>query len=488
MDLERLKRELADNNWLDGNAYINGEWLHKPQKFEVFDPATGEAIGKVTDCNAKDCTAAIDAAQEALAGWAALSASKRSALLMAWYVKIKNNADLLARLLTLEQGKILSEAKGEILYGASFVRWFASEAERAYGDVIPSNHPDKRMTVLKQPVGVCAAITPWNFPNAMVTRKIAPALAAGCTVVLKPSDETPYSALALAYLAEEAGIPKGVLNVVTAKNPVPIGETITSSRVVRKISFTGSTSVGKWLMEKSAPTLKRLSLELGGNAPMIIFEDADMEQAVKGTIASKFRNNGQTCICSNRILVHDAIYDEFYTRLSEQLGKMKYGSGFDNDSDFGPLINRQAVEKVNRLVGDAVEKGARLVSDEKDHASGLFYKPAILADASPEMNVFSEEIFGPVAPLYRFSSDQEAVALANDTRYGLAAYFYTNQLSRAWKVAEQLEYGMVGINETAITNAAAPFGGIKESGFGREGSRYGIEEYLDIKYVCFGIG
>ena len=487
MDLDRLKKELTENNWLDGNAYINGEWLYKPERFKVYDPSNGEVVGHVTDCNADDCERAIKAASDAFPVWSETTAAKRGALLMTWHQKIKENVDLLAHLLTLEQGKILSEAKGEIHYGASFIKWFAAEAERAYGDVIPSNHPDKRMTVVKQPIGVCAAITPWNFPNAMITRKIAPALAAGCTIVLKPSDETPYSALALAYLAEEAGFPKGVINVVTAKDPVPIGEVLTSSPMVRKISFTGSTRVGKWLMERSAPTLKKLSLELGGNAPLIVFEDADMDMAIEGAISSKFRNNGQTCICSNRILVQDTVYEEFQSRLAEKTGQMKYGSGFESENSLGPLINKKALEKVSGLVEDAIAKGARLASQSDDDRNGLFFAPAVLTGVTPEMEIFSEEIFGPVAPLYKFSTDEEAVDLANDTRYGLAAYFYTRDLSRAWKIAEKLEYGMIGVNETAISNASAPFGGIKESGFGREGSKYGIDEYLNVKYVCFGI-
>lgn len=487
MNREQLINELNSKNWLKGDAYINGEWVSGSKRFDVTDPATGEVIGNAADCTAVDCNSAISYASEALSGWSDLTASKRGSLLYKWYDLIKQNTDLLAHLLTLEQGKILSEAKGEILYGASFVKWFAGEAERAYGDVIPSNHNGRRMVVLQQPVGVCAAITPWNFPNAMITRKIAPALAAGCTIVLKPSDETPFSALALVDLAEKAGFPKGVINVVLAKDPVPIGETLTSSPVVRKISFTGSTMVGKWLMERSAPTLKRILLELGGNAPLIVFDDADIDLAVTGAVASKFRNNGQTCICSNRILVHDSIYDRFANALSDRVAKMQFGNGFDEDNKLGPLINKKSVQKVERLVSNAMDKGAKQIGSSHGEEGGLFYAPTILTDVDSSMDLFSQEIFGPVAPLYRFSSDEEAANMANDTVYGLASYFYTRDISRAWRIAEKLQYGMVGVNETAISNASAPFGGIKESGFGREGSKYGLEEYLDKKYVCFGI-
>jgi succinate-semialdehyde dehydrogenase/glutarate-semialdehyde dehydrogenase len=423
----------------------------------------------------------------ALPAWRAKTAKERGILLRRWYDLILANQEDLAVLMTLEQGKPLVEARGEVAYGASFIEWFAEEGKRVYGEVIPAPTGDKRLLVIKQPVGVTAAITPWNFPIAMITRKVAPALAAGCTSVVKPAEATPLSALALAELAVRAGIPSGVLNIITTARPAVVGGVLTASPIVRKLSFTGSTPVGKRLMAACADTVKRVSLELGGNAPFIVFDDADLDAAVRGALASKYRNAGQTCVCANRLLVQDGVYDAFAAKLSEAVAQMKVDDGLEAGTQIGPLINEAAVKKVEGLVADAVTKGAKVVLGGSRHArGGNFYAPTVLTDVTPEMAMAREEIFGPVAPLFRFKTDDEAVQMANDTCYGLASYFYSRDIGRIWRVAEQLEYGMVGINEGIISNEVAPFGGVKESGIGREGSHYGIDEYLTIKYLCLG--
>ncbi|WP_108259581.1 NAD-dependent succinate-semialdehyde dehydrogenase [Mangrovicoccus ximenensis] len=430
--------------------------------------------------------AAIAAAEAAQPAWAAKTAKERAAILRRWYELMVEHADELARILTMEQGKPLAEAKGEILYGASFVEWFAEEARRVYGDVIPGHAPDKRIVVVKQPVGVVAAITPWNFPNAMITRKAGPALAAGCAMVLKPAAQTPFSAIALAVLAEQAGLPPGLFSVVTG-SAREIGGVMTSSPAVRKLTFTGSTEVGIELMRQSAPTVKKLALELGGNAPFIVFDDADLDAAVEGAIISKFRNNGQTCVCANRLYVQAGVYDAFAAKLAARLAELKVGDGMEDDTTFGPLIDAAAVAKVEEHIADARAKGAAVLTGGKPHElGGTFFEPTVLTGVTQEMAVAREETFGPLAPLFRFETDDEVVAMANDTEFGLASYFYTKDLARAWTVGERLEYGMVGINTGLISTAEAPFGGIKLSGLGREGSRYGIEEFTEIKYLCFG--
>jgi succinate-semialdehyde dehydrogenase/glutarate-semialdehyde dehydrogenase len=467
-------------------AYIGGQWVSAAGRLTVRNPATGATIGHVPDLGADETHRAIASASDALPAWRALPAAKRSALLEKWYQAMMANLDTLAGLLTMEQGKPLAEAKGEIVYGASFVRWFAEEARRVYGETIPGPSPDRRILVLKEPVGVCAAITPWNFPNAMITRKCAPALAAGCTVIIKPSELTPFSALALAELAEQVGIPPGVLNVVTGQ-PGPIGEALTGSEVVRKLSFTGSTKVGRLLMEKSAPTLKRLSLELGGNAPFLVFDDADLDRAIKGVIASKFRNAGQTCVCANRILVQDGIHDAFAARLTAEVERFVVGNGLQPDVTIGPLINSAAVDKVMGHVDDARSRGAvATVGGGRHPLGGHFVEPTVLTDMQRAMRIGSEETFGPVAPLFRFRTEDEAIDLANSTSFGLAAYFYTENIRRSWRVAERLEFGMVGLNTGSVSVETAPFGGVKQSGFGREGSHLGIDEYLQVKTFHLG--
>lgn len=478
---------LKNQTLFKNKAYINGEWYEAQSKaiFKIKNPYNQEVIGEVPDMNEKDTRQAIEAAHRAFGTWKTTTAYERSQLLRRWYDLILENIDDLATLLTLEQGKPLAEAKGEIKYGASFVEWFAEEGRRVYGDVIPTFASDKRVVAIKQPVGVVAAITPWNFPNAMITRKVAPALAAGCTVVIKPAEATPLSALALVVLAEQAGFPKGVINVVTGNNPAAIGEELTSNPLVRKLSFTGSTKVGKLLLKQCAATVKKVSMELGGNAPFIVFEDADIEEAVKGAIAAKYRNAGQTCICANRIYVQASIYDEFLERFKKAVKQLKVGNGMNDDVVVGPLINQEAIKKVNRLIKDALDKGANLLTGGKQK-EGLLYEPTVLIDVKPAMSIHKEEIFGPVAPVYRFETEEEAITIANNTEYGLAAYFYGRDYARIWRVAEALEYGMVGINTGAISTTVAPFGGVKESGFGREGSKYGIEEYIEIKYLCIG--
>ncbi|WP_155247826.1 NAD-dependent succinate-semialdehyde dehydrogenase [Variovorax paradoxus] len=481
--------QLKDMALLKRLAFIGGEWVaaRGGASHEVRNPANGEMIAAVPDMDVADTDRAVAAAQAALPAWRARPAKERSALLRRWHDLVLGAEQDLALLMTLEQGKSLAEALGEVRYGASFIEWFAEEGKRAYGDLIPAPTVDRRLMVMKQGVGVTAAITPWNFPIAMITRKVAPALAAGCTSVVKPAEATPLSALALAELAQRAGIPAGVLNVVTTARPVLVGGALTASAIVRKLSFTGSTPVGKLLMAQCAATVKRVSMELGGNAPFIVFDDADLDLAVQGAIASKYRNAGQTCVCANRFLVHEAVFDAFAERLVRAVEQLKVGAGVEPGVHIGPLIDRRALAKVSRLVDEARSQGARVLAGGAVHAlGGNFYTPTVLADVTSEMAVVREEIFGPVAPLMRFASDDEAVQLANDTPFGLAAYFYTRDVRRAWRVAERLEYGMVGVNEGLISNEVAPFGGIKESGVGREGSKYGLDEYLETKYVCHG--
>ncbi len=478
---------LADPELFREAACIGGRWRTSERRITVTNPSTGEALGTVPDLGHAETTEAIDAASAAFPAWSALPAVERSDRLDAWHRALLESADDLARLMTLEQGKPLAEARGEIAYGASFLRWFAEEARRVSGETVPAPTADRRILVLRQPIGVAAAITPWNFPNAMLARKVGPALAAGCTMVVKPSELTPFSALAMAVLAERVGIPPGVFNVVTG-HPGPIGDAIIESPVVRKLSFTGSTRVGKLLMERSAATLKRLSLELGGNAPFLVFDDADLDKAIAGVMASKFRNAGQTCVCANRILVQDGVYDAFAARLTAAVGQLVVGDGLEAGVTIGPLINQAAVEKVLGHVDDARTLGAAATVGGHRHArGGLFVEPTVLTGVTPRMRVAGEETFGPVAPLFRFRTEDEGIALANDTPFGLAAYFYTEQLRRSWRVAERLEYGMVGLNTGSVSMEMAPFGGIKESGFGREGSRHGIDEYLQLKSFHVGL-
>ncbi|TXK31153.1 NAD-dependent succinate-semialdehyde dehydrogenase [Pontibacter qinzhouensis] len=478
---------MEQNSLIRNEAYVNGRWVKATSNktFDVTNPATGEVIASVTDMSREDVRQAIDAAEAAWPAYRATTAKQRANLMRNWFNLMLEHKEELARLMTLECGKVLQESRGEVDYGASFIEWFAEEAKRSYGDVIPAFSRDRRLVVIKQSVGVAAAITPWNFPLAMITRKVGPALAAGSTVVVKPPSETPLTALAISYLAEKAGFPKGVYNTVTSSNSSDIGKELCQNPKIRKLSFTGSTPVGKILMEQSASTLKKLSLELGGNAPFIVFDDADIAAAVKGAILSKFRNNGQTCVCVNRILVQDKVYDAFLEQFSEAVAALKVGNGLDEGVQVGPLINQKGLEKVKQHVEDALAKGARVTTGGKA-LEGLFYQPTVLADATPDMLIAREEVFGPVAPVFRFSTEQEAVQLANDTEYGLASYFYSKDVARCWRVAEALEYGMVGINEGMISTEVAPFGGIKESGFGREGSKYGMDYFMEIKYMCFG--
>jgi succinate-semialdehyde dehydrogenase/glutarate-semialdehyde dehydrogenase len=482
--------QLRDPELLRQGAFIDGAWVEGAATFAVADPASGEVLAHVPDLGAAETRRAIDAANAAWPAWRALTAARRSAVLRAWFELILANIDDLAQLITREQGKPLAEARGETAYAASFVEWFAEEGKRVYGDIIPAPSGDRRILVMKQPIGVCAAITPWNFPAAMVTRKVAPALAAGCTVVIKPAEQTPLTALALAELAFRAGFPPGVINVVTgsaAAAPI-IGGELTANPVVRKLSFTGSTEIGRLLMAQCAPTVKKLSLELGGNAPFIVFDDADVDAAVEGAITSKYRNAGQTCVCANRLLVQEGIYDAFAARFGEKVAQLQVGAGMEAGVTQGPLIDRAALSKVEALIADAVAKGARIVTGGKRHArGGTFFEPTVLADVTTDMRCAREETFGPVAPLLRFKDEAEAIALANATEYGLASYFYARDVARTWRVAEALEYGMVGINTGVFSNEVAPFGGVKQSGIGREGSRYGIDEYLEMKYVCLAV-
>ncbi|CAE6788055.1 Glutarate-semialdehyde dehydrogenase [Paraburkholderia domus] len=474
------------NAFLRTGHYIAGEWYESASTYPVLNPATGEVIAQVAKGGAAETTQAIAAAERALPAWRRLTAKERGARVKRWGELMLENRDALAELLTLEQGKPLAEARGEVGYAASFFEWFAEEAKRSYGDVIPSPNPNAKIIVTREPVGVVAAITPWNFPLAMITRKAGPALAAGCTMVLKPSEETPLSAFALAVLAEQAGIPPGVFNIVSG-DAVAIGGALTGSDVVRKLSFTGSTRVGKLLAKQSADTLKKLSLELGGNAPFIVFDDADLDAAVQGAMASKFRNTGQTCVCVNRFYVQDGIYDAFTSALTQAVRKMRVGNALQGEVEQGPLINQAALRKVEAHVADALQKGAKVLTGAKPHAlGGTFYEPTVLANASNSMLIAEEETFGPVAACFRFKSEDEAIAAANDTPFGLSAYFYTRDLARAWRVAEALESGMVGINEGILSTEVAPFGGVKQSGLGREGSKYGLDEYTELKYMMMG--
>lgn len=484
-----LEHALKDPSLLRHQAYIGGEWqaADSDATFEVFDPATGESLGTVPKMGAAETARAIDAAQAAWAGWRMKTAKERAAILRRWFDLVNANSDDLALILTTEQGKPLAEAKGEIAYAASFIEWFAEEGKRVAGDTLPTPDANKRIVVVKEPIGVCAAITPWNFPAAMIARKVGPALAAGCPIVVKPAESTPFSALAMAFLAERAGVPKGVLSVVIG-DPKAIGTEITSNPIVRKLSFTGSTAVGRLLMAQSAPTVKKLTLELGGNAPFIVFDDADLDAAVEGAIASKYRNNGQTCVCTNRFFVHERVYDAFADKLAAAVSKLKVGRGTESGATLGPLINEAAVKKVESHIADALAKGASLMTGGKRHALGHgFFEPTVLTGVKPDMDVAKEETFGPLAPLSRFASEEELVRLANDTEFGLAAYLYSRDIGRVWRVAEALEYGMVGINTGLISNEVAPFGGVKQSGLGREGSHYGIDDYVVIKYLCVAV-
>jgi succinate-semialdehyde dehydrogenase/glutarate-semialdehyde dehydrogenase len=481
--------QLQDPTLVKTQALIDGQWLGADHgdTHPVINPATGAVLTHVPDMGTAETQRAIAAADRALPDWRGKTAKERATLLRRWHDLILANQEDLARLMTLEQGKPLAESRGEVAYGASFIEWFAEEGKRIAGEVIPAPTTDKRLVVIQQGVGVTAAITPWNFPIAMITRKVAPALAAGCTSVVKPAEATPLCALALAELALRAGIPAGVLNVVTTARPSVVGEVLTSSPIVRKLSFTGSTAVGKRLMAQCAPTVKRLSLELGGNAPFIVFNDADLDAAVKGALVSKFRNAGQTCVCANRLLVQDEVYERFTAKLVEAVAALQIGDGMADGTQIGPLINQAAINKVDKLVADAISQGAKVAWGGARHAlGGNFYTPTVLTDATADMALAQEEIFGPVAPIFRFKTDDEAIQLANDTTAGLAAYFYSRDIGRVWRVAEQLEYGMVGINDGLISNEMAPFGGVKESGIGREGSHHGINEYLQIKYLCMG--
>jgi succinate-semialdehyde dehydrogenase / glutarate-semialdehyde dehydrogenase len=471
---------------LKSQAYIDGVWVGTPS-MPVADKATGELIGRVPQMGASETTAAIDAASVAFKTWSKVLAKDRSRILRRWFELIIAHTDELALLLTKEQGKPLAEARGEVVYGAGFVEFFAEEAKRVYGETIPTHKADARILVTREPIGVIAAITPWNFPVAMITRKVCPAIAAGCTAVVKPAEDTPLCALALAELGERAGLPKGVFNVVTASDPIPVGAVMTSDPRVRLVTFTGSTEVGKILMRQSASTVKKMALELGGNAPFIVFDDADLDRAVAGAMASKFRNAGQTCVCANRIFIQASIYDAFAERLAVEVGKIKVGSGIEAGVTQGPLINAAAIAKVQEHIADAVSGGAQLLAGGKRHGSnGNFFSPTILTGVTPAMKISREETFGPVAPLFRFETEAEVIAMANDTPFGLAAYFFTRDLARAFRVGEALEFGIVGINEGLTSTEFAPFGGVKESGLGREGSHHGLEEFLELKYMLLG--
>ena len=478
---------LKDVGLLKADGLINGEWVGGSARFAVADPATGIELAQVANLGPVDAAAAIAAAQRAWPAWRAKTAKERSAVLMKWFALLHQHADDLARIMTAEQGKPLAEARGEVMYGASFVEWFAEEAKRVYGETIPTTDNNKRYLVIKQPIGVCAAITPWNFPIAMITRKVAPALAAGCPVIIKPAEQTPLSALAVAELAQRAGMPAGVLNILTADsaNSIEIGRVLCSSDVVRHLSFTGSTEVGRILAGQCAPTVKKISLELGGNAPFIVFDDADIDSAVEGAMASKYRNAGQTCVCANRLYVQAAVYDEFVAKLAVKAGAIKVGNGFETGVNQGPLIDDAAIAKVQAHVSDAVSKGATVVVGG-ERLAGRFYMPTVLSNVTREMLCAREETFGPVAPVFRFETEAEVIALANDTEFGLASYFYSRDIGRVFRVGEALEYGMVGINTGLIAVAEVPFGGVKQSGLGREGARQGMDDYVETKYLCLG--
>jgi len=483
--------KLRDPDLLRTHAFIGGKWLDAVSgaTHTVVNPATREPLGTVPDMGIAETRQAIEAAARAFPAWAAHTAKERAAILRRWYELLMANQEDLATLMTAEQGKPLAEARGEIAYGAAFIEWFAEEGKRLYGDIIPPHQGDRRLLVLRQPVGVVAAITPWNFPLAMITRKAGPALAAGCTIVVKPASQTPYSALAAAALAARAGVPAGVLNVVTGVDAAAIGGELTAHPAVRKVTFTGSTGVGKKLMAQCAGTVKKLTMELGGNAPFIVFEDADLDAAVAGAIASKYRNSGQTCVCANRLLVHAPVYETFTHRLVDAVAQLRVGDGLKGPTDQGPLIDAAALTKVEQHIADAVGKGARIALGGRRHAlGGTFFEPTVVTEVTPAMRMAREETFGPIAPLFRFETEQDAIRMANDTEFGLAAYFYTRDLARSWRVAEALEYGMIGLNTGIFSTEVAPFGGVKESGIGREGSRYGILDYTEMKFVCVGLG
>jgi len=480
---------LEDPGLIKSQAYINGKWVDADDgsTFEVHNPANHEVIATVASVGAAETRRAIEAAEVAQKEWAARSAMDRAAILRRWNDLILENTEDLAKIMTLEQGKVLAESRGEIQYAASFIEWFAEEGKRVYGDILPMPQTDRRAVVIKQPVGVVAAITPWNFPSAMIARKAGPALAVGCAMVAKPAHETPLSMLAMAELADRAGLPAGLLSVLPGKHSAAIGDEMCSNPIVRKLTFTGSTQVGKLLIRQCADTVKRTSMELGGNAPVIVFDDADLDLAAQGAAASKYRNSGQTCICVNRMLVQDTIYDEFIEKLKGVVGTFKVGDGLDESNTHGPVITRKALEDIKELVDDAIENGAEVVAGgEFSEGDDQFIEPTILCNVNPGMRIFKEEIFGPVAPVYKFSTEEEAIAMANDTEFGLAAYLYTRDQGRTWRVSEAIDYGLVGVNETAITAAYVPFGGVKESGQGREGSRYGIDDYVEVKYICLG--
>ena len=481
--------QLKDEKLFRQQCYIDGQWVDADDKatLAVHNPADGQQIGTVPKMGAAETRRAIEAANAALPAWRAKTAKERSAILRKWFELIMAAQEDLAVIMTVEQGKPLAESKGEVAYGAAFIEWFAEEAKRIYGDTIPAQGPDRRIVVIKEPIGVCAAITPWNFPAAMITRKVGPALAAGCTMVSKPASATPFSALALAELAERAGVPQGVFSVVTGPATVVGGE-MTANPLVRKLTFTGSTEIGKKLMAQCAATVKKITMELGGNAPFIVFDDADLDAAVQGAIASKYRNTGQTCVCANRLLVQDGVYDAFVAKLVEAVRGLRVGDGLAGPTDQGPLIDAKALAKVEEHIADAVGKGASVAFGGRRHSlGGTFFEPTVLTDVTPGMLVAREETFGPVAPVFRFRDDAEAIRMANDTEFGLASYFYARDIGRIWRVSEGLEYGMVGINTGLISNEVAPFGGVKESGLGREGSKYGIEDYLVIKYLCMSV-
>lgn len=487
--MAQTKSKSQKTELLKTKAYVNGAWVGAKSKktFAVINPADGRTVARVADCDAADAKAAVAAAKAAFEPWKALLPKARADILKKWFALITEHTDELAALLSTEQGKPLAEAKGEITYGAAFVEWFAEEARRIYGRTVPAFKQDARVIVTREPVGVCAAITPWNFPNSMITRKVAPALAAGCTIVLKPAEATPLSALALAALAHEAGFPKGVFNVVTTSQAKLVGQVLSTHPDIRKLSFTGSTEVGRILMAQCAPTLKRLSMELGGNAPFIVFDDADLDRAIQGAISSKFRNSGQTCVCANRFFIQEKIYKVFNTRFKEAIRALKVGTAFEKGAVIGPLINQDGLDKVETLVRDAKAKGGQVTLGGRPHEKGgLFYQPTLIEDATPKMRLYQEEIFGPVAPIFAFRTEQEAIRLANQVDQGLAAYVYTSDLGRAFRMTEALEYGMVGVNEGIVSSAVAPFGGIKQSGFGREGAQEGIEEYTQVKYGLYG--